>query len=337
MNQITLNISDYKLQCIFPTLDYILKRRIAKIFTPFMDGNSHFSHSRLTILPVSMHANERPDQELENRIKNLIKIYLSKFPFTGDQETELNILFCQIKPFLSNRDVIQHLRLMDRNESVSILTIDQGCLIQNHASFSSVLFLKSGFQWVKPLWDYSPVSTITKAIYFVTATSLPLSNAMMLHGTGIERQKAGLLFLGSSGAGKTTIARFCKEEDVLADDAVLLRKKNNHYVISSSPFNTGKSMFQKESRLTMVLFIEKDTYHGLEVVPPATAGSIILKNHIHFFRNFSTEAVRKTFHQVADLCREVPFYKLHFKKDSSFLKVIDQQLTESCGFIGSGG
>ncbi|RPI77105.1 MAG: hypothetical protein EHM45_10460 [Desulfobacteraceae bacterium] len=337
MNRITLNISDYKLQCLFPGFDYLLKRRVAARFAPYVQENDSSAHGRLSVQPITMREHEHTEPQLEKRIKNWIEGYLSKFPFAPDPEAERNSLFSRIRPFLSVPEINRHLHGMPGDEPVSVLTIDQSFLVQNQTTGDSVLFLKSGFRWVKPFWDYSPISVIGKAVYYVAATSLPLSNTIMLHGTGIEREKAGLLFLGSSGSGKTTIARFCREEEVLGDDAILLKKKDNHYVISSCPFNSGKSIYLKESRLAMVLFIEQDTYHDLEEISSATAGSMILKNHIHYFRNFSADAVRSTFQQVADLCRTVPFYRLHFKKEPSFFTKIDQQLTEPCACRGPGG
>ena len=77
----------------------------------------------------------------------------------------------------------------------------------------------------------------------------------------------------------------------------------------------------------MGFFLKKSDRVFIERVPPSEAGAVILKNHIHFFRYFPEKILEKAFYLVADLCRQIPFYRLYFRKDATFWIEIEKELS----------
>jgi hypothetical protein len=72
--------------------------------------------------------------------------------------------------------------------------------------------------------------------------------------------------------------------------------------------------------------LEKDSRVYLERLIPSEVSSIILKNHIHYFRHFASDSVKRSFSLISDLCREVAFCRLHFTRDPSFWAVIESEM-----------
>ena len=172
-----------------------------------------------------------------------------------------------------------------------------------------------------------------KALYFVFANCLPACKALLLHGVGTERQGRGLLFLGLSGQGKSTIAHLAGQGQVIADDGIVLQKNGTGFYLGPTPFDqqprpsawTGSARLSGK-KLAMGLFLEKSAVVNLQPVNPAEACCRILQNHIHFFRFVCTDTARQAFALTADLCRTIPFYRLYFRKAPDFWHLIEEHL-----------
>ena len=163
--------------------------------------------------------------------------------------------------------------------------------------------------------------------------ALPLVNGIMLHGVGVEKEGIGHLFLGLSGCGKSTVARFSPGAGLISDDGIIVQKDGPDYTLAPAPIDQSSSYrgdrmrnFLKRTRLSLGFLLEKDTRVYLDRVLPSDACSIILKNHIHYFRHFPPESAEKTFSLISGLCRRVPFYRLHFRNDPSFWSSIEEEV-----------
>lgn len=76
----------------------------------------------------------------------------------------------------------------------------------------------------------------------VTSMLLPTRRAVLIHASAVVYQGAGLIFLGDSGAGKTTTARRCGREGALriADDLTILQVGSDRTVrVEPCSFDRG--------------------------------------------------------------------------------------------------
>jgi hypothetical protein len=296
------------------------------IFAPFLSPNGYTPHETLDIIPIKKQWRVKINKDLEIFIKDALKVPLSKFPFTVDLAKEIDHIFSKIKPFLADarfRDLPGNVK---NPGDVIIYPLDRDGLILKSSPINSTLFLKDRYR------QMSKIGTICGAVYFMTSIALPIVDSSMLHGVGIRRNGSGHLFLGLPGDGKTTLAGFSPAEDVISDDGIIVRRDRSGYYLDPAPldqsysFKGGSRTYSTEGRrLAMGFFLERDDKVYLEKINPTDACSIILKNHIHFFRYFPYNYVKRTFSLITDLCRHVPFYRLHFKKDDSFWSVIDRE------------
>jgi hypothetical protein len=326
MNDFKLNISDLIIRLDISELKPKVSKEIIDIFSPFLCRNGDTAHETINIIPIRKRWRVRVNKDLEIFIKDALKIPLSKFPFTVDLAQKIDHIFRNIKPFLADARFRNLPTDIKNPEDVIIYPLDGDGVILKFSPMSSMLFLKDGYR------QMAKVGTICGAIFFMTSIALPMVDSFMLHGVGIRRNGAGHLFLGLSGYGKTTLAAFSPPGGVISDDGIIVRRDRSGYYLDPAPldqsnsFKSGSRTYSTEGRrLAMGFFLERDDEVYLDNVNPTDACSIMLKNHIHFFRYFPYNSVKRTFSFITDMCRQIPFYKLHFKKDDSFWSVIDQE------------
>ena len=144
---------------------------------------------------------------------------------------------------------------------------------------------------------------------------------ILLHASGVLRDRFGVVFSGPSGAGKSTIARLCREEglEVLADEMLAFRVEGLGARFHGSPFWNGAPL---SGPAGAVLFLEKSLRPNVEPLPPARAlprllaaggAPVDLADVQHAF-----------FDACAAMLRRVPAYRLEFAPDPGFWQVLDR-------------
>ncbi|RMF93793.1 MAG: hypothetical protein D6734_09280 [Candidatus Schekmanbacteria bacterium] len=87
---------------------------------------------------------------------------------------------------------------------------------------------------------------------------------IILHSACVSDNGRGMLFTGTSGAGKSTISAIWKNKDgvtVLTDERVIIKKENSRYVAYGTPWHgTAKIHSPEKTNLDGIFFIK----HGKE-------------------------------------------------------------------------
>jgi hypothetical protein len=151
-----------------------------------------------------------------------------------------------------------------------------------------------------------------------------------VHSSALVRDEKVYLFLGDSGAGKSSIARIFGESMILSDDSPLLCELSGEYLVYPSPFHQidplrglDKVVLGSSARLEGIYFLNKDDQVYLESISKREAVSRIINRHIHFFRHLSARAKSLLFDLFIDLCDRIPSYSLHFSLDGDIWGAID--------------
>lgn len=86
---------------------------------------------------------------------------------------------------------------------------------------------------------------------------LALRRGLMVHACGIDFQGKGVLFVGASGQGKSTLAKLLKDKGcVLSDDRIILRKPNQEFKIYGTPWHGDANIFHPgNASLSTIFFI----------------------------------------------------------------------------------
>jgi hypothetical protein len=150
-------------------------------------------------------------------------------------------------------------------------------------------------------------------------------DGLLLHSAGIIRGENGYIFPGHSGTGKSTIASLAtSQERVLSDELVVVRKKEKDYLVYSTPFyGTNESTACNSRALLKAAFLPvKDSQVYLKKARPALALTKLMSSVLFFSQEDGLN--RRLMDISAGLVAQVPFYEMHFRRDSTFWERIGE-------------
>lgn len=323
MSYLNLNVSNLNLSLDLSEVGTDEYGKLFEIFSTFVSNNGNNSHETLKVFRLEKGDITDNASELEHKIKKIAEFPLNKFPFSAHPKRRIQAYLGSVKSYLRDSRFVSFFDDLTNLEDAIIFPLKDACLVRRLNPLGSAIFLKRGS-------SIGNTESIREAVYLLLSMALPSVNSVMLHGVGIKRYGMGYLFLGNSGAGKSTIAQCSSLEDIVSDDGIIVEKKEIEYHLRPSPINQSSNLISnlKENelydiKLSKGFFIIKDTTDYIEEVSPPEACSIILKNHMHYFRYFPLDSVIRSVSILSNLCRQIPFFMLHFRKDSTIWSIID--------------
>jgi hypothetical protein len=159
----------------------------------------------------------------------------------------------------------------------------------------------------------------------LTINLLAKGRGTEVHACGIvDSLGRGHLFVGQSGAGKSTMARLWENEPniiVLSDDRIILRKMKNSIWMYGTPWH-GEAGVASPAQvpLTTIYFLEKGQKNELIAQKPSDSISRLFACSFSPFYN--REALNFTLGFLEDVVINVPCYGLKFKPDKSVVELI---------------
>jgi len=123
-------------------------------------------------------------------------------------------------------------------------------------------------------------------LYVLFANYLVFHGGLMVHSAGIHHDGKGLLFIGNSGSGKSTISLFWARkygaDSVLNDDRVAVRKFGDRFSIYKTPwfgsiagYQTGKIL---GAELDRIFFLNRQREHEIKDISKRNAMLKIIPN-----------------------------------------------------------
>ncbi len=153
---------------------------------------------------------------------------------------------------------------------------------------------------------------------------LARQNGVELHGCGVVDGDEGLLFLGFSGAGKSTMARLWRRYSaatILSDDRIVLRIGDGRMLMHGTPWHGDEAFVAKGPvSLSRVFFL----HQGLECAVRARAGvEAVASMFARCFAPFHCgDAVARTVATLEQTVQLVPCADLWFTPDAAAIKFI---------------
>jgi hypothetical protein len=146
-----------------------------------------------------------------------------------------------------------------------------------------------------------------------------------VHACGIaDASGRGLLFVGQSGAGKTTTARLWEGErgiSVLSDDRIILRRVGDRFVMFGTPWHGEALLAEPASApLAGIFFLAHDAANALVPVHGAAAATRLFASGFPPF--FDREGMGFTLAFFCDLAAEVPCHELRFTPDPRAVELV---------------
>ena len=168
------------------------------------------------------------------------------------------------------------------------------------------------------------------------ALEYPLDELLITHylslGRGVELHACGLihaggesfLFVGHSGAGKSTTARLWSRHlgvEVLSDDRIILRKNTDRFLMYGTPWH-GEAAFAspQQTPVRQIFVLEHGSENRVERIPPAAAvGALLARSFAPFYQPRFVEPVLAW---LEELVAAVPCYRFQFVPDRTAVERI---------------
>jgi hypothetical protein len=204
------------------------------------------------------------------------------------------------------------------------IPVDQDILLfQDRQGGPNDFFCLNPTDTIKYPWR--PSSWIIKAIEALGLHWNVTHAGAVFHASGVERKGKGYLFLGKSGAGKSTVASLSKQAQgsIVHDDQVMLSLEAGHYLLAHpgskiAPPLRAVFLLKQSREDRLVPLTHQATGAGL--------GRSLLEYAVGQF--LYGPWVRQAFQNAAAIARAIPGYELHFRKSPDFWELIDEQFPD---------
>jgi len=214
-------------------------------------------------------------------------------------------------------------KIYNLSDNSLIAGYKNGCLAYNRFSNKGHLLI-----FKSENYGFS-VASVYKFLFLYISLILAEQKKLLIHGVGIKKKNRGYLFLGESGAGKTTIAGFTERDAIFSDDSPVIGREDNLFYIYPSPYSQV-DMFEpkrddhclKKAELIKLFFLKKNDKLFVKPRDRKTALAEIIKKHIHSFEFIGSKSRIAAFDLCYDLCNSIPIYDLHFQKNDKFRNII---------------
>ncbi len=191
---------------------------------------------------------------------------------------------------------------------------------------------------------YFPFSTDTAVDPFSGPTLellminyLAQGRGVILHSCGIEKDGEGILFIGESGAGKSTMANLWNAIggiEILSDDRIIVRKRGEDFRMYGTPWH-GEAQFvsPRGVKLKKMFFLrhagqnEIHPFNGVESVQQ------LLKCSFPPF--WDAKGMEFTLDIFSELAAAVPCYDYSFTPDKRAIEYIEKECRTISGMLMS--
>lgn len=154
---------------------------------------------------------------------------------------------------------------------------------------------------------------------------LALAGGIELHACGVvDENNRGHLFVGHSGAGKSTTAALWAEHGgaiILSDDRVILRQGKNGLWMHGTPWHGDAGFAEAESApVSAIYLLEHGTENQLQKLAPTQAGAELFARS--FVPYYNWQMLDKTLSFLETVVKAVPCQRFRFTPDNEAVEFI---------------
>jgi len=158
--------------------------------------------------------------------------------------------------------------------------------------------------------------SIDSVLRIVHTLALAKEGGFLVHASSVVRKSRAYLFVGPSGAGKTTMVGMAPSDvTILTDEISYVRNDGSGYTAFGTPFvgDLGKIGTNVSARIASLYLLAKGPENRIEPIATAEAVRSVLSNVLFFAED--QELVRSVFRSVCDFVGQVPTRRLTFFPD----------------------
>jgi hypothetical protein len=164
---------------------------------------------------------------------------------------------------------------------------------------------------------------------------LARKRGILVHACGVKKNNgAGFLFVGTSGAGKSTIANLWKTQianvksqkekaSILSDDRIIIRKKESKFWIYGTPWHgDAKACSPERTPLEKIFFLKHGKKNSIKKIALTEATSHLIVCSFPTF--WDKKGMEFTLKFCAELAEKIPCYELGFVPDKDMLDFVEE-------------
>jgi hypothetical protein len=184
-----------------------------------------------------------------------------------------------------------------------------------------ILLNRSSFKPDQPIYPLEyPLDELTVTHFLMMREGVEIHACGILNPSGEAH-----LFVGQSGAGKTTMARLYQKSNrmkILSDDRIVLRKKNHRIWMYGTPWHGEAEIVSPEKgHLSKIFFLRHGEKNRLVLLGKAEAVSRLFTSCFPPF--YHQQAIEFILAFLDEVVRTIPCYELTFFPDERVVTLID--------------
>ncbi len=163
------------------------------------------------------------------------------------------------------------------------------------------------------------ISPLYRLIFLFCSVILGRSGFFLMHGAAVESSGEGLVFLGRSGAGKTTLAQKWLDGDVLSDDAPATTAGPGGFQVWASPYSQfdfhkikAPDRYKVCLPLKRILFLGRGSSDSIKALHNRKALGFLIEQ-IHGLNMIGTCLRKKVFESAYQISRSIPAFLITFE------------------------
>lgn len=162
---------------------------------------------------------------------------------------------------------------------------------------------------------------------------LALNNGIIVHASGLNINGEGVLFLGDSGAGKSTIAEFFVNhygmDSILCDDRMILRYCDGQWLAFGSPWHGTYNHYTTHGVPLKAMYFIEQSQNGRHAIAPVQASEIFERlTRVSFVCWWQPDFARKQLQTIQSLVMDdnIQSQVLSFSKEPSIVDYLRPSL-----------
>jgi len=172
--------------------------------------------------------------------------------------------------------------------------------------------------------DYEALDKLNNLFCILSAWQHMKRRYGFFHAAGVLYRDSACLFVGHSGAGKSTVCRLSaglNHRSIHEDHVVVYPDADGGYKV------TNRNLSQPPVPLRALFFLNQDKTDYLVPLPERRAAKGLVESCFDIARLLlHGPLLQATFRISADIARRIPAYELHFRKSARFWEKIAVEL-----------
>jgi len=165
--------------------------------------------------------------------------------------------------------------------------------------------------------------TLLPTDQFLLCRVLGFNQGCLFHSTAVKYNNKGYLFIGHSGAGKTTMAKIMKNDaTILCDDRNIVRLIDNKFHLYGTWRHSDLGLVSSDSApLKGIFFLNQSKHNRIELIKNSTQRFVRLMDHM--VKSLVTKDwIESSIDIIQKISDDINCYDLQFDKSEEIKKII---------------